>query len=234
MLPALEKLLRLQDRDQRIAETQSALASIPKELAAREADLAALRKALDSKKARSREIETERKTLENEVLSHRERISRYKTQQLQTRKNEEYAALAHEIDAVEKQITSIEDREIELMEEMEALAPSLKEADAAFHEGVQKNSAQVAAIGQKRGNLGAQLDSLQTTRPALLEGIDEDLLDLYTRLFKAKNGAAVVALEQGICTGCHMSVPQQTVVETRSGRQIVQCPQCGRILFHPS
>lgn len=232
MLPEVEKLLRLQDRDSRMAANRSALAAIPKELAAREAELVALRKALDTKKSRAREIEVERKTLENQVLSHKERITKYKTQQLQTRKNEEYAALAHEIESAQKQISTLEDRELELMEELDSLQPLLREADAAFHAGVEKNKAQVAGIETKRATLCAQLAELEETRSALSQGLDEELLGLYERLFRSKGGSAVVELVEGVCTGCHMQVPQQTVVETRSGKSLVQCPQCGRILFY--
>ena len=40
-----------------------------------------------------------------EVRVKQDVIARYKQQQLQTRRNEEYAALAHEIEAAEKAIT---------------------------------------------------------------------------------------------------------------------------------
>ena len=43
-------------------------------------------------------------------------IARYKSQQQQTRKNEEFAALHHEIEHAEKDIVTLEDSELELME----------------------------------------------------------------------------------------------------------------------
>jgi len=232
MLPEVEKLLILQERDSRIADIRFAVASIPKELAAREAELGVLRKALETKKSRAREIEAECKTLENKVLSLKERITKCKTQQLQTRKNEEYAALAHEIESAEKQISILEDRELELMEELDSLQPMLHEADAAFREGAKKNTEQIAGIEKKRATLSAQLAELEETRSKLTQGLDEELLNLYERLFRSKGGSAVVELVQCICTGCHMRVPQHIVVETRSGKSIVQCPHCGRILFY--
>ena len=61
--------------------------------------------------------------------------------------------------------------------------------------------------------------------------MDEDLLDLFSRLFVSKGDAAVVALEHDVCTGCHMKVTTATSVRVKGGREIVSCEQCGRILY---
>ncbi|MEO5720988.1 MAG: C4-type zinc ribbon domain-containing protein, partial [Chthoniobacterales bacterium] len=62
-------------------------------------------------------------------------------------------------------------------------------------------------------------------------GIDEDVLDRFERLFASKGNAAVVALEHEVCTGCHMKITAQTSHRVKSGREIVSCEQCGRILY---
>ena len=61
--------------------------------------------------------------------------------------------------------------------------------------------------------------------------IDEDLLDRFDRLFESKGDAAIVAIEHGICTGCHMKVTTATAMHARTGKEIVNCEQCGRILY---
>ena len=71
---------------------------------------------------------------------------------------------------------------------------------------------------------------LETERASLAVGLDEDLLDTFTRLF-ANNGEAVVPLEHETCMGCHMKVTTQTVVKVKGQREIVHCEQCGRILY---
>jgi hypothetical protein len=75
-----------------------------------------------------------------------------------------------------------------------------------------------------------QLAEHQAERDRLAAVVEEDLLDRYTRLFTTK-GAGVVALENDICTGCHMKVTTSTAVKTKGGREIVECEQCGRILY---
>lgn len=231
MSALIESLLRLQDRDQRLAALRKELESLPQERLARESRVAHLEKAREAARQRSREIEVERKALEVEVQGLQERIARYKTQQMQTRKNEEYSALSHEIAGAENQISGLEDRELALMEEADELKPALVRADAEFTAGKEEVARQLAGLEKKEQNLTVELGELVEGRKALLEGLDEDLVDRYERLFRSKGGLAVVALEGNICTGCHMSVTAQTMVEVKSDLGLTSCPQCGRVLY---
>ena len=233
MLEAIEKLLALQDRDQRLRTLRLELQSIPTEIAAKQKLIQDAANRLDAARSRSKAIEVEKKALEVEIAAKRDQIARYKTQQLQTRKNEEYSALSHEIENAERAISAIEDKELVLMEEAEGLAPQLAAADKAHAEDKAKYDAQIATIREKEGNLKTRIDEMAASRAGLLEGIDEDLVERYDRLFDTKNARAVVAVEHDVCTGCHMKVTAQTSLALRSDKAIVSCPQCGRLLHLP-
>ena len=120
MLEAIEKLLILQDRDRKIRRVQQELGHIGPERETLRAKAAATQTQLDAAKIRVKQIETERKRLELDVEAKKPQIERYANQQLQTRKNEEYRALAHEIELCKEAIVKIEDQEIVLMEQGEA------------------------------------------------------------------------------------------------------------------
>ena len=234
MIEAIEKLLAIQDRDQRLRTFRTELGAIPTEKSAKERLIAEAAARLENARTRAKEIEVQKKSIEVEAASKRDQIARYKTQQMQTRKNEEFSALAHEIETVEKSITQIEDREIELMEEAEALRPQISSAEQTYAADKSKYETQISNLGEKESNLKARISELEETRKASAAEIDEDLLDRYNRLFQTKNAAAVVALEHEVCTGCHMKVTTQTSVELRAEKSIISCPQCGRILFTPA
>lgn len=233
MLAAIEKLLALQDRDQRLRTLRLELQSIPVEIAAKQKLIQDAASRLEAARSRSKAIEVEKKALEVEIAAKREQIARYKTQQLQTRKNEEYSALSHEIENAERAISTIEDKELVLMEEAEGLAPQLAAADKAHAEDKAKYDAQIAAIREKEGNLKTRIDEMSVGRAMLLEGLDEDLVERYERIFETKNARAVVSVEHDVCTGCHMKVTAQTSLALRSDKEIVACPQCGRLLHLP-
>ncbi len=233
MLPSIEKLLTLQDRDQKLRAVLTEIAALPSEKAARDRELKAADDRLEAARTRQREIEIDRKKLELEVNAKQDQIHRYKNQQLETRKNEEFSALRHEIEMAEKVIVDLEDRELLLMEEAEDLKPSLLQAQEAHVAEKKKVESHMASLITRRENLDARQKELEVGRAACTEGVEEDLLDRYNRLFKSKNGIALVTVEHGVCTGCNMQVNMQTILEVRGEKEIIGCPQCGRILFEP-
>lgn len=234
MLDVLEKLLALQDKDQRLRALHDELKNIPREIAAKEKLIADSAARLDAAKSRAKAIEVEKKTLQVEATAKRELINKYKTQQMQTRKNEEFTAFAHEIASAEKVVSGIEDKELALMEEAEGLKPQIAEAEKTYSEEKSRFDAQIASLKEKTGNVQKRITELDSIRPAALEGIEEDVLERYERLFNNKNGRAVVALENEICSGCHMKVTSQTSLAVRAGKTMTSCPQCGRILHLPA
>ena len=233
MLPEIEKLLTLQDRDQKLRAVLTEIAALPAEKAARERELKAADDRLEAARGRQKEIEVERKKLEVEVKAKQDQIARYKNQQLETRKNEEFAALRHEIEMAEKAVTELEDRELLLMEEAESLRPALQAALDAHAAEKKKVESHMASLTVRRENLEARKKELEAERPGFTTGIDEDLLDRYERLFKTKNGLALTTVEHETCSGCHMKVTHQTILEVKAEKEIIGCPQCGRLLYEP-
>jgi uncharacterized protein len=233
MLDVIEKLLTLQDRDQRLRNFQSEFSHLPEERKTREKQIADSAARLDQGKLRAKEIEVQKRNLEVEAQSKRDLIARYRQQQLQTRRNEEYAALAHEIEAAEKIIASVEDRELDLMEELEKLTPQLAATEKLHADERRKLQNILDSLESKKNNLEARISELTSDRQRHAEGIDDEVLTLYEHLFKTKHGTALATLEHEVCMGCHMKVTAQTIVQVRAARQIVHCPQCGRILYMP-
>lgn len=234
MLDAIERLLALQDRDQKLRTLRLELQAVPTEIASKQKLIADSAARLELARTRAKAIEVEKKSLQVEAASKRDQIARYKTQQLQTRKNEEYTALTHEISNVEKLIAQIEDKELALMEEADSLAPEIAAADKTHADEKARLEGQIALLREKEGNLKNRIEEVQKSRASAVEGIDEELLESYERLFETKNARAVVSVEHDVCTGCHMKITAQTSLALRSDKSIVSCPQCGRLLHLPA
>ena len=231
MLELIEKLLILQHGDQQIRDVVNTLQQLPQEKSACENDLKKADQQLDLVRARQREMEVEQKKLEVDILAKREQISRYRRQQLETRKNDEYAALAHEIEVGEKNIFTIEDRQLSLMETAELLSADVRNAQENHRSEQERITKVLASIDVRRRNLMAREEELMKERPRLIIGIDEDMLERYERLFKSKKGSAVVPIEHHTCTGCHMQVTMQTILTTKAENELTLCSQCGRMLY---
>ena len=186
---------------------------------------------VEALKHKGRQLEVERKKLELDVGTRSESIGRLKTQQYQTRKNDEFQAIGHEIGRYENEIRKLEDQELELMIEADKLKAEIEAADKTARATKESIARQLTDLETKSKALGSQQQELETEREALAAQIDADLLDQFERLFNSKGDAAVVAVEHGVCTGCHMKVTTATTSRVKAGKEIVSCENCGRILY---
>jgi uncharacterized protein len=232
MLEIVEKLLVLQDCDRRIARLGEELARIEPERQTIRTKAAAAQTAVQTSKQRVKELETERKELELEVESKKREIERYSLQQFDTRRNEEYRALQHEIDACKQAIVKLEDQELELMEQVELLQKEIGTAAQAAAQTDKIAEKDVAVLGEREANLKKDLAELEARREALASGVDEGTRARYERLFKFKGDNVVVGVQHGVCGGCHMRLPPQMMVHCQAQQEIVMCPNCGRILYY--
>jgi uncharacterized protein len=230
----LEQLLVLQDRQQKIRQIETEIRTVPLQRKNLESQLTASAAALENVKQRARQVEVDRKNLELDVGTRQQSIARLRTQQYETRKNDEFQALGHEIERYEKEITAIEDRELELMDQADKLKTEVAAEDKKATGAKESISRQLKDLDEKAKTLETRLEELKKERGTLAETIDEDLLDRFDRLFASKGDAAVVALEHDVCTGCHMRVTTATAMRVKAGKEIVSCEQCGRILYNGS
>ncbi|MBW0000536.1 MAG: hypothetical protein JO015_15665 [Verrucomicrobia bacterium] len=231
MLPSIEQLLVLQDRDQKLKAFRAELSTLPLQNQRVEHALASNASALEQARQRARDVELQRKRLELTVQSRREQVARYKSQQMQTRKNEEFQALSNEIARVEAEIVGLEDQEIELMEEAELLQGKIRETEKAFQAAKTQSEQQLASLKAKDDTLRSRIAEIEAERAELIKPIDPNLLFQYNRLFASKGGDAVVPIEHQVCTGCHMKNTPTTAHRAKSGHNVVACEQCGRILY---
>jgi predicted nucleic acid-binding Zn-ribbon protein len=187
---------------------------------------------LETAKTRVKQIESDRKRLELDVAARKTQIEKYANQQLQTRKNEEYRALAHEIDTCKADITKIEDGEIELMEQTEQLQKEIARLTRENDEAKKTVEGQITQFNQREENLKKELAELQQSRAELASAVDGSVLNRYERLFKSKGDMVVVGVHHGVCGGCHMKLPPQILVACKSDQEIVNCINCNRILYY--
>jgi hypothetical protein len=232
MHDTIEKLLILQDRDRRILQEQGELSRIEPERQTLKAKAANAQAELENAKLRVKQIESARKDLELEVETKKQMIVRYANQQFQTRKNEEYRALAHEIDTCKAAIFEIENREIEFMEQAEAAQKEVLRATQAAKDARTLMDEQVAQLGAREENLKRELAQLETNREELASAVDEGARSRYERLVRSKGDNVVVGVEHGVCGGCHMKLPPQLLVSCQGEQELVGCSNCGRILYY--
>ena len=124
--PQIEKLLIVQHRDSELLKIQQDLARLPTEQKAVEAAIGKEQAGIEATRQSLLEKELKRKEMDTELKSKESALIRFRTQQSEVKKNEEYQALTHEIERTEAEISQLEEREIELMLEIDSLKEQFK------------------------------------------------------------------------------------------------------------
>ncbi|HWY29273.1 MAG TPA: C4-type zinc ribbon domain-containing protein [Candidatus Acidoferrum sp.] len=232
MQEIIEKLLILQDRNRKILRVSQELDHISPERNNLQAKAVGTQSQLEAAKLRVKQIESERKRLDLEIEAKKSQIEKYANQQLQTRKNEEYRALAHEIEMAKETIFKIEDQEIVLMEQTEVAQKEVVRASAEAAAAKKQLETQLGLLNQREENLKQELAELQQGRVAIADAVEEGARNRYERLLKSKGENVVVGVEHSVCGGCHMKLPAQIIASCRGQAELVACPNCGRILYY--
>lgn len=232
MLEVIEKLLILQDRDRQIIRMKTELSRVGPEQEQLTSKASGAQAGLDAAKLKVKQIETDRKKLELDVEAKKSQIEKYGLQQFQTKKNEEYRALAHEIENCKKDIIKLDDQQIELMEKTEMAQKEVQVATQLANEAKKVMEGQVGELKKREENLKKELSEVEANRAQLAEGVDESARNRYERLLKNKGATVVTGVQHGVCGGCHMKLPAQVLVSCQAQEEIVTCINCGRILYY--
>lgn len=234
MLDAIEKLLILQDRDRRLIRLRAEVANIEPQRRLIQSRRSGAEQEFEAARQQALRLESERKRLELEVEAKKGQIEKYTAQQWQTRKNEEYKALSHEIQTCKNAIRDLEDQQIAVMEQIEAVEKRVAAATEALRLAKADTEQQVRQCDETEARVRKQLADAENDRASFATGVDPLLLVRYDRILKSKGDKVVVGVERGVCGGCHMRLARQDVINAQAAREITQCPNCGRILYYTS
>jgi len=232
MLDVIQKLLILQDRDKSIIRINAELTHIGPERAGLHARIARAQHALEAAKLKLRQLEADRNKLELEVAAKKQLIEKYSIQQFQTKKNEEYRALAHEIENCRAAIVKIEDEELNLMEGIDSAQKEAAAASRESEDAKRMAEKQISDLGGREESLRKELATLEADRENLADAVEENARSKYERLLRNKRDKVLVGVAHSVCGGCHMQLPPQIILSCQGHQDIVACPNCGRILYY--
>jgi predicted nucleic acid-binding Zn-ribbon protein len=147
--------------------------------------------------ARIREVELKIKSIELDIATRRTSIKRLHDQQFETRKNDEFQALGHEIQRYEKEVFGLEDKEIEQMEALDEGKTALKSAQgklavtqARVNEELAQLDERLAGINGSFGRACRQSALNWLLRLIKAETLDALFTPLITRRGDCGGGAA--------------------------------------------
>ncbi len=124
-----------------------------------------------------------------------------------------------------------EDDLLRLMLEGEEATQGLQSAEGSLRDLQAQRAEREAAIRQRLAQVAQEIVDLEGQRGALVAGVPPNELQVYQRLQATRGGLAVARVEGGRCRGCNVAIPTHQFQRARAARELVQCANCGRILF---
>ncbi len=233
MHTGLKELLQVQTLDLKLAELAGEIARFPRRLAEVDAQVEAARGVL----AKTREAQTasvkDRKKLELDVESWKEKVRKYKDQTAQVKTNEAYRALMHEIEGAEAEIRKAEDTVLEHMVASEEHDRQVKAGEKALAEAEAAAKGAKAGLETERATLTHQQAELRSERDQAAAAIPQELYERYRIYAPRHHGVAVATLDGEACSGCRVHLRPHIVQRLRrpENDEIVECESCGRMLY---
>ncbi len=139
--------------------------------------------------------------------------------------------LEREIASLKKYLASLEERQWEAMLAAEEVEKELKQAWADLEALKSRLGNEQATLLEEQSALKNQLERLAQEREATLAPIDSALLQTYETLREQKGGVAVAEISDSACAACGAMLNPAIQQSARSQKQLIHCPNCGRILF---
>jgi len=176
------------------------------------------------------ELRRERAELDAALHTEQENINRSETNLKEIRTNKEYQAVGREITAARKQITDLEEQQMQIdcrCEELQATIDTCKTELASLTDSAKNGSDEKQAVIT---TLQKTIDIATAKRDAIVKELSSNLVRRYTQLRDQRRGQALAEARDGSCMGCNMQLPPQLYNMLFKGDEMYFCPHCQRIL----
>ena len=141
-----------------------------------------------------------------------------------------------ELVSLQRRISSQEDTELEVMEQLETAQAELDRL-VGLLEQMDRRAAELGTTrDEKAGRLDAELAQVAAQRKTLADGLATDLVTLYDKLRQQKGGVGAAALRARRCGGCSLELTASDLssIAKAPTDEVLRCEECNRILVRTS
>ena len=240
----IQPLIELQDTDGKIRELEREARDIPQRKAQETARLAGVNAALDIAKSH---LEAHREMIRKEEAQAEEirtKVHALKLAQTSIKSNKEMQQSIMQIEGLEREAETAENRALALEENTPSLEKSVAVAQSKVDAEQGGVDGLVAELDARLAEVNAELARLQQERAEkskAVSAIDPRTLLYYERLRTRRWPAVALLNSDDVCDGCHMKQPPFVGQSVDRNAKIVEaggtvqgpvvCTMCGRILY---
>jgi predicted nucleic acid-binding Zn-ribbon protein len=228
----LDELYRLQERIRFVQSRARERDTVPAELTETDTAFREKVEAVQRLKQRLLEAEVEHRRASAELADHQEKQKKYQAQLRNVQSSREYSAVLNEMDGVEKQIRTAEDKVLTLEEEMETSSADLKKREEDLPRETQEHEEKMKDWRAAQRAINEELKSAQAEIVDLEARVRPRELAEFRRLLEKKGGLAVARVVSSSCSACHVKVRPAAMQSLKTGSEIIYCDSCRRILYY--
>ena len=225
----VEKLWELQTVRSQLGDREKQLANKPESFAALDREWQSVNEEMTRLEGQIESLSKERRRADGELADHQELLKKYQGQLMQVKNQQQYAAAWKEIDSMRKQVKELEDADLKIMGEIEALQKQLEERRAGSVDLKARWDEAHTAWQNSLGDLRAEADQLTKKAEAIEAGLPPRLKSEFQKIFKQRQGIAVAPLASDSCSACRSRIRPALMQQLKRG-ELVHCEGCSRIL----
>lgn len=227
----LNRLVELQVAELALRRFEAELEAIPTEHA-----LAQER--VETAQGRVAEVETEleaclksRRQHEGELQEAEANLDRYREHEMLVKTNEQLWALQGEMRQAQGVIDAVEEQILEEMERGDVLEVAIQQRQRELQETESEVQAALLDLDDKQARLEQQRGEAIERIAAVRAEVGEELLAMYERVSRVRDGVALAEALDGTCLGCNVRLRPQLYLEVLNLEAPAHCDSCKRILF---
>ena len=141
----------------------------------------------------------------------------------------ELSNLHQDLEYLKRRSSGLEDEALEALAAVEEQEALLAQMEGLLHQVTEDWGRGQDELGRAVQKAEERQCHLEEQRRAFRSTADRHELALYDEMSRKKSGRAIASLENGMCAGCRVSVPNRLAERARSG-DLITCVSCGRIL----
>lgn len=232
MSDELAVLYQVQQVDTELARLRAELAKLDSG-AEPQAELTAAENEYKTILNRHHQSEAESRALELEITTLQEKKTKFEAQLYggTVRNPRQLSDLQDEVAMLSREIAKLEDRELEVMETIEAQRAQIATRAREIAGKRQHLEAVLNYYVARSSELNQQITELEPRRQGLAAQVSPSLLRRYEQTRGRQNNLGLVRVQGESCPGCRVGLASELLKELRAGRVGLTCDSCGRLLY---
>ena len=226
---ALRELHRIH---QQLSDLRERLERGPKQVRAREANMAKLEAELAKAQADSKAAKVHSDQKQLLLKSGESKIEDLRRKLNAANSNREYQALLEQIAADEMANSVLADEILETMEKVDETQVVIKEAQDKIAKAKEELTKAQQSVHDQQSLLEADVSRLQAELQRAEATLPADFREVYNRIVKSKGSDAMAQVEGENCGGCYQRITPNVYNALIMGRAVF-CQSCGRLMYLP-